>query len=57
MKMIKTQILWRKVTKNEKKALSNIFYELVPLTCDVICSKLQRDEENILVSSCQTNTL
>ena len=28
-----------------------------PLTCDVICSKLYRDGENMLVSFCQTNTL
>ena len=30
------------------KALSNIFYELTTLTCDVICSKLYRDGENKL---------
>ena len=33
------------------------FYELAPLTLDVICSKLWRDGENIVVSICQTNTL
>ena len=32
-------------------------YVLTPLTRDVICSKLYRDGENILVSFCQTNTL
>ena len=39
------------------KALSNIFYELAPLTRDKICSKRKRDGENILASFCQTNTL
>ena len=29
-----------KMLKKYIKALSNIFYELAPLTCDVICSKL-----------------
>ena len=39
------------------KALNNLFYELAALTRDVICSKLWRDRENILVLFCQTNTL
>ena len=39
------------------KVSSNIFYELATLTHDVTCSKLQRDEENILVPFCLTNAL
>ena len=34
-----------------------LFCELALLTRYVICSKLHRDGENILVSFCQTNTL
>ena len=42
--------------KKNMKALSNIFMmNLPPLTGDVICSKLWRDRENILVSVCQAN--
>ena len=33
------------------------YYKLAPLTRDVICTKLYRDGENILVSICQANTL
>ena len=47
----------QKMPKKYIKALSNIFYELAPVTHDVICSKLKRDGENILASYCQTNTL
>ena len=43
--------------KKYVKALSNIFYELGPLTNDVICLKLYSDGENILASFCHTNTL
>ena len=62
MKIIETQILrWiirtTKMPKKYIKALNNLFYELAPLTRDVICSKLWRDRENILVLFCQTNTL
>ena len=43
--------------KKYVKVLSNIFYELTPLTNDVICLKLYSDGENILASFCHTNTL
>ena len=43
--------------KKYVKALSNIFYELAPLTNDVICLKLYSDGENILASFCHTDTL
>ena len=43
--------------KKYVKVLSNIFYELTPLTNDIICLKLYSDGENILASFCHTNTL
>ena len=47
----------KKMSKKIIKALNNIFYELAPLTRDVLYSKLQIDGENILVPFCQTNKL
>ena len=37
-----------KMPKNYIKTLSNIFYELAPLTRDVICSKRWRAEEKYI---------
>ena len=50
IKMIKTQILWGKTTTKAKKyikALSNIFYELAPLTRDDILQTLERKRKHI----------
>ena len=46
--------------KNIKKYIKESnkkFYEFTPLLRDVICSKLSREGENILVLFCQTSTL
>ena len=48
----------QKIPKRCIKALCNFFYEIAPLTHDnLICSKLWKDGENMLVSFCQTNIL
>ena len=48
----------KKIPKKYMYTYSSILYsKLATLTCDVTCSKLQRDGENILVPFCQTNTL
>ena len=48
----------KKYQKKYIKALCNIFFnELATLTCDVACSKLKRDGENMVVLFCQTNIL